>query len=375
MNKIILIITVIFCINSYSQEIKTEDWITDLNFLKTELIKKHKNLFFKLSKQDFELELNSIIKNLEKDNDKTTFFKINQLLAKIGDSHTAASTSHILKGVKTIPMQVEWFDDSLYISGTSKDNYEILGQRLVSINGYKLERILDSLSTLFVNENIGMANKKTAKLIRTKTVLKYFNFSKENDDVYHLGLINLNGKLSNYKLKEVEISNEQRKNNISLKVNNEKPFYRNGSGKSFKEKYYPEDKIYIIQYNKCFSKETVEKYGKKEFAYKHPSFDEFETKVLKTIKSQKIDKLIFDLRFNQGGFSYLAENLINKICENKKINKEAHLFVAVGNLTYSSAIINAVNFKGNSKAIIIGEKTSGKPNHYGNGLHLTSWFC
>jgi hypothetical protein len=48
MNKIIILIVTFFSINIYSQEIETENWITDLNFLKTELSKKHKNLFFKI---------------------------------------------------------------------------------------------------------------------------------------------------------------------------------------------------------------------------------------------------------------------------------------------------------------------------------------
>ena len=54
MNKIIILIVTFFSINIYSQEIETENWITDLNFLKTELPKKHKNLFFKMSKNEFE---------------------------------------------------------------------------------------------------------------------------------------------------------------------------------------------------------------------------------------------------------------------------------------------------------------------------------
>ena len=43
MNKIIILIATIFSINIYSQETETENWITDLNFLKSELPKKHKN--------------------------------------------------------------------------------------------------------------------------------------------------------------------------------------------------------------------------------------------------------------------------------------------------------------------------------------------
>ena len=54
MKKITILILTVFSINIYSQEIETENWITDLNFLKTELPKKHKNLFFKITKNEFE---------------------------------------------------------------------------------------------------------------------------------------------------------------------------------------------------------------------------------------------------------------------------------------------------------------------------------
>jgi C-terminal processing protease CtpA/Prc len=37
----------------------------------------------------------------------------------------------------------------------------------------------------------------------------------------------------------------------------------------------------------------------------------------------------------------------------------------IGRKTFSSAIINTINFKQYTKAILIGEETGGKPNHYG----------
>lgn len=82
-------------------------------------------------------------------------------------------------------------------------------------------------------------------------------------------------------------------------------------------------------------------------------------------ENYQIDKLIFDMRFNVGGSSYLAEKLIDKIAANKKLNQKGKLFVIVGNETFSSAIFNTIYFKEKTQAIIIGEETSGKPNHYG----------
>ena len=72
---------------------------------------------------------------------------------------------------------------------------------------------------------------------------------------------------------EVENDINFKRNKTFIKINAEKPFYKNGSGKSFKEEYFPNEKIYFIQYNKCVSRETIEKYGDKETAHKYPSFN------------------------------------------------------------------------------------------------------
>ncbi|MFC7773054.1 hypothetical protein [Flavobacterium sp. GCM10027622] len=365
MKKIIILILTVFTLNVYSQEINTEDWITDLNFLKSELSKKHKNLFSKLSKDEFDSGIDKIIKQLDKDTDIQTSIKLHQLIAKIGDSHTSLSTSHITQKRKIIPIDFMWLKEGLFISGSTKDNYELLDKKLLAINGFKINTIIDSLNTLSVVENNALIKTTSSRLLDSNVLLKHFGFSKPNDSIYNLELSDINGTISQHKIIQINSDMNNRKNMAYMKVNAETPFYRNGSGNNFKEQYFAKEKIYYIQYNKCVSRESIEKYGDKETAYKYPSFKEFEEKVLKTLENSEIDKLIFDMRFNGGGSSYLAESLIDKIAANKKINKKGKLFVVVGNNTFSSAIFNTIYFKKKTQAIIIGEETGGKPNHFG----------
>ena len=47
----------------------------------------------------------------------------------------------------------------------------------------------------------------------------------------------------------------------------------------FRDHYFPEDRIYYIQYNKCWSREAEENYGTGASALFMPSFKEFEKKV------------------------------------------------------------------------------------------------
>lgn len=363
MKKIIVFIVLLFHLNIFSQEIASEDWITDINFLKTELEKKHKNLYFQLSEKEFSDELSSIKKNLDTDSDIETAIKLNQLIAKLGDSHTTINIRKFIKRGKDIPLGFQWFGDDLYITLTTKDYYDILDQKITAINNYKINRVVDSIKTLFTAENKGMIKARTSQFLNKSKVLSYFNFSKKSDSIFKIQTQDKNGNILEH---YIHIAKYNRKNNIYTRTYGARPYYIEGKGKIFKEKYYPDSKIYYVQYNKCMSKESVLRYGNKENAHKWPSFNEFENKILRTLENENVEKFIFDMRFNKGGSSYLAQNLIKKIAKNKNINQRDKLFVVVGNATYSSAIWNTIDFKKWTNATIIGEETSGKPNHYGN---------
>lgn len=365
MKNTLILALLLFSNAIFSQEIDTENWTTDLNFLKTELAKKHKNLFHKLSKTEFENGIDKIIRHLDNDTDIETSIKLTQLIAKVGDSHTDIKISHLLKKSKSIPLNFYWFKDGYYVISTTKDNYEILDKKVIAINNFKTEQIIDSLKTLFVAENNALIHTNVARMLDNDVILKYFGFANPNDTSYTYEVVDANGIITKQTIHEEDSSFRNNKNKIITKVNTEKPFYNNNSVKIFKEEYFPNDKIYFVQYNKCVSKETIEKYGDKDTADNYPSFNEFEKTVLDKIENLDIDKLIFDIRFNPGGSSYLAEHLIDKIASNKKLNQKGKLFLVIGNKTFSSAIFNAIYFKEKTKAILIGEETGGKPNHYG----------
>ena len=94
-------------------------------------------------------------------------------------------------------------------------------------------------------------------------------------------------------------------------------------------------------------------------------FQAFTDQVLGILDSRPVDKLVFDLRHNGGGNSALARSLISGITTRLSVSRSGHLFVVVGRETFSSAILNTLEFMDRSHALLVGEATGGKPNHYG----------
>ena len=102
-----------------------------------------------------------------------------------------------------------------------------------------------------------------------------------------------------------------------------------------------------------------------EEAEKVPSFKEFEEKAFKTIENESVEKIIFDIRHNGGGSSLQGTEFIKRLARLLETNTNIKTYVVIGRATFSSAILNAMDFKRMTNAVFVGEETSGKLNHYG----------
>lgn len=358
--KILLLIIGCMAVQTiYCQSEKVIDWNVDLDYLSQELPKRHCNFFSLKSKEDFQSGINTIKSNCKQMTDIQVAMRTQQVIATMGDSHTMLNFYQMLDKNKKLPIHLFWTSDGIHILHTTPENKEILGARLVSINKVPIQTIVDSLSTLLTIDNEAIVKSKIPQLIPFAQILDFFGFVGKNQ--IELGLENNRGNFSYYQLKESELNRNNRvsfkPDSIAFCIRNEKTF--------FTESYFANEKIYYIQYNKCSSKELELKYGDKRKAQTMPSFKDFEKKIFKALKNQSIDKIIFDLRFNSGGNSSQGTEFIEQLAVFLKKNPQIRTYVIIGRETFSSAILNAMDFKRLTKAIFVGEETAGKPNHFG----------
>lgn len=260
---------------------------------------------------------------------------------------------------KILPLHLYWFSDGLYILHTTEENNEILGHQILSVNGVPLKTITDSLSTLTTKDNQAIIRNTIPKLFPLVQVLECFDFIKGEE--IELELMDLNGTKKTHVLKPAEMTRQNRKmykpDSLALCYRNERAF--------FIDYYQTTDNIYYLQYNRCWSKELELQYGNPQNAEKMPSFKDFEEKVFQTVDKNSIDKIVFDIRFNGGGNSSQGTEFIEKFAKLLEKNTNTKIYVILGRNTFSSAILNAMDFKRLTNAIFIGEETSGKPNHFG----------
>jgi len=131
-----------------------------------------------------------------------------------------------------------------------------------------------------------------------------------------------------------------------------RPAYLRKPDQRYWFEYLEPSSLLYIKYNSCAE-------------MKERPFAAFTEEVVAAIDSLPVDKIVFDMRSNGGGRSSLAGPLISAIKARPDINRKGHLFVVIGRGTFSSAILNTLEFMDGGNVVLVGEPTGGKPNGYG----------
>ena len=358
MKRIILFIFLFFSISFFFGQMNPEKWKEDINFLRENLSKKHYNLFFKREKPQFDKDLDNLISKTKTISDLEIALKLQQIIAKQGDTHTNISWGKYLSNDKILPLRFFYFEDGIYVTLTNQKNKELLGKKIIKINGFDIKKVTDSISSLFVNENKAIYKSKSLTGLHSTQLLRFFGFAK-NDS------IKITFQNSNL-LTEKTLLPEEIKDDDKIKINPQNiTFIRENKKKIFEKKYFEKEKILYVLYNSCVSKEEPSIYKGKPEEITLPSFLEFQNEIKKMLNENPVEKLIFDIRLNSGGSYNQGNNFIREVVINSKIDRKGKLFVLIGRDTFSAAILNSRFFQENTKAIFVGEETMGKPNHYG----------
>ncbi len=357
-----IIITILFLAFSvaicFSQEKKEIDWKEDIEFLKKTLPEKHINIFTKTSELKFNNELDAIIAKLPELTDLQVALKIQQTITKMGDSHTNAGWVKFVNNDKNIGIDTYWFKDGLYITSTNEKDSILLGKKIIGIGGLDMLTVIDNLRTMFVNENESFSKNLIPPHLIYPQLLNHFGCELKEESI-EFEVADATNQISKHR---VELGSEGPI--VNSNISSKSLLY--GSDAWFVEKYDDKNRIYFIQYNRCDSKELAIEFSQpQDIIDKKPSFEEFKQKVYKTVAEKPIEKFVFDMRFNRGGSSPQGTKFIEELSELDKVNQDGKLFVLIGRKTFSSAIINTLDFQFQTNAILVGEDTGGKASHFG----------
>lgn len=329
-----------------------DQWREDLKYLATELPKRHKNLFFKITRQDFEREVTRINENIPKMQDFEVKIAFMRLAAIVSDAHTGVSWRS--EDFGSYPVQFYSFSDGWYATSVADEYRRAVGARLVQIGDTNIEDASAKLRSLIPCENASCFRARLSNYLNVPEFLYALRILPD----LRQGKFVFEDRTGEHFTLEMRASTFQQEQNTKWsrltlpQTAGEQTLWLRNQNVNYWYEYSPESKMLYFAYNRCQNLESQ-------------PFKDFTKKVLDSIDTNPVERLVIDMRRNGGGNEALLFPFIAELLRRPAINRRGHLFVIVGRGTFSSAAQNAITLKEKTQAIIIGEPTGQKPNHYG----------
>lgn len=331
----------------------TKEWLIDLDTFEDGLLNRHKNPDWISAKtssliaKKIDSLRNEVIKSkgdVDKDIMRVGLMKISAL---IGDGHTRIA--NYVDDVGQLPLEVEWFDDGLYITEIEQTKSPALGSKVIGIGGFEIGDVITKISAIAPQMD-GRTNKLYLETYITKPGLLYgLGISKRADRA----TFNLLDSVGNEVKLEIRLS-EDKPTSISLVETIDKvPLHKKNPTLPFWYEYDQANKLIYFNYNSIRDAPNLK-------------FNHFVDSLMNFTNSVEVEKFIIDIRDNLGGNNLLTIKLVSEIKKNEKINKKGVLYCITNHRTFSAAICFAGNLATKTNVTFVGSEMGDTNNLLGD---------
>ena len=317
-------------------------WHEDLQYLARELPKRHKNLFHTISREQFErtvAELDAAIPSLQ---DHQIIVRMLQITAMIGDAHTYV---HLPQTFKLYPVSLYWFGSDLRVVRAAPENKQALGAKVVKVGGMNISDVQTRLlKVLSQSENQWFVLSNSPGYLARPEVLQTLGIV---PDVSRAAFTFEDEQGKQFTLDLTPVVPDPGLNSLWLKAVTSEPLSRQKQNEPFWFTYLPDSQTVYVNFKG------------------YDSLSENARKLFPFVDNNPTKRLVIDMRQNGGGdFTKVRSSMIPAIKERPTMNQKGHLFVIIGRRTFSAAMTNAIDFRKETNAILVGEPAGERPNSY-----------
>lgn len=345
-----------------SRMTRDEGWRTDLHFLVREIKRRGWNLFPRIGTEaEFDGHVKKLDAGIPKLSDAQIAIEMMRLMRKVGDGHSGllGPTTPRAEWTETIPVLFYLFEEGLFIVAADPKHKDLLGSQVMKFGGKTVNEIVETLHAASSEDN-KIWIKQIAPYRMRHLPLLHAAGAIPHPNKVELVLRGMDGKDRTVVLTtdttQPNIWNVKPNPpawvNLSQTLGTPIPLYLKNAATPYWFEYLPESKTVYFQFN------SVRNDQKESLAA-------FSERLFKFINEKEVEKLVVDMRWNNGGNTFLLRPLLQGVIKNDKINKRGKLFIIIGRRTYSAAQNAATYFDRDTNAIFVGEPTGSSPNFVG----------
>jgi len=316
---------------------RTAAWRDDLHVLATELPAKHKHAFFHVAEADWRKQVAELDARIPQLDDAHVIVGLTRVVAALGDAHTAID---VAGHGGWYPLTFVWFDDGIFVVGAA-DSWAI-GRKLVGLGGHPIAEVIAALSPLVSHDNLPGLHAWLPNVLRDPLLLAGADLAAADHASFSLAA-------ADGTVRELDVKPGRSGARVALP--DPLPLHLQGPALNYWNKYDERNRLLFFEYNAC-----VEDSRAGPIAYLIDGTFGF-------IEEHPVDKLVIDLRNNEGGNSRLIEPLLAGLAARPALAGKT--YAIIGMHTFSSGMLAAMELKRRLHVTLVGGPTSGRPNSYG----------
>lgn len=369
MKRIIFLIAIALIALTGCRSIKTpnfpepgnrdEAWLQDLEYLQTSF-PKYNMSFTDSSRSEFRKIIEETKSNISVLSDNQIYVSIMKALAQIDDVHTSVNMRPSAQKLNRLPVRFAWFEEGLYIIKTTSEHSDLLGAKVLSINGNSPDELLRSLDPIIPGSD-SYLKYESQYYISSPDILEGLGLIEPDSPIsiqiekpsgtvmiYPIDHGGTGEKVYDYEpwreLSPLSTINMDSKEMIHLLDKSDIPPYLASPDRSYFMEYDEARRILYIQLNQNYDIDS--------------DIKAFTGEVEDSFAIHDVHSVIVDLRFNRGGNLLNTGKLVKGIPQWHRGSGD--IYIIVGGPTFSAGLVTAARLKyyAGEKAILVGEEAS-----------------
>ncbi len=340
---------------------RVEGWRSDLEFLVREVKRRRYGTFTAQAEKEFDADVQKLFDTIPGKTDEQINVGIMKLMVKIGDGHSGFLGMRDTRAEPplTLPLKFYLFEEGLFIIAADPKYADLLGSQVLRFENSTIDEVVRKLDPVISRDNAIWIREVAPYRMRFLSLMHALGLI-SGPKKASLAVRTMDGK---ERVVTVEGNREHTiiwntQPNPSPWINFPKtrplplPHYLKNVGTKYWFEYLPESRTAYFQFNQIRN-DSLEPLAA------------FSDRLFKFINENAVEKLVIDLRWNNGGNTMLLRPLIHGLIKTEKINQRGKLFVIIGRRTFSAAQNAATFIERDTNAIFVGEPTGASPNFVG----------
>ena len=345
---------------------RDEGWRYDLQLFAREVKRKAFRPFWHGAEADFDAAVSQLDRDIPELSDQQIVLELNKLLRRIGDGHAIAylPLDHPDRHA-TLPLQFFLFEEGLFITASEPQHAELLGHHVLKIGDHTVDEVFAIVEPTITRDNDQWLKQVIPHQLRVLPELHALNAIDDSTRTT-LTLADADGVET-----KVELAGDSGWTMDELwnsapcphgwrfypeTLSTPLPRYLRNQAADYWFDYLAGAQTIYFQFNRVRNDATEKLHA-------------FTTRLFAFIEERAVEKLVIDIRWNNGGNTFLTTPLLHQLI-GSPLNQHGRLFVIIGRRTFSAAQNFASMLDRHTAAIFVGEPTGASPNFVGEDMHI-----